>query len=46
MAQKKLRVGVVGVGFGSIVHIPGFQSEGIEVAAVWSRSEGRVKEAA
>ena len=48
MAEKKLRVGVAGVGFGSTVHIPGFQSEpdDFEVTAVWSRSEARVKEAA
>jgi predicted dehydrogenase len=41
-----LRIGVVGVGFGSAVHIPAFQSEGLEVAAVCSRREERVRAAA
>jgi len=32
--QRPLRVGVVGVGFGATVHIPGWQSEGAEVATI------------
>ena len=43
---SKLRVGVIGVGFGTTVQIPGFQSEGIEVAAVCSRREERSAQAA
>ncbi|MSP79383.1 MAG: Gfo/Idh/MocA family oxidoreductase [Dehalococcoidia bacterium] len=42
----KLRVGVIGVGFGATVHIPAFQSEGLEVVAVCTRREERAKEAA
>src|SRR5687767_11858617 len=41
-----LRVGVVGVGFGAAVHIPGFQSEGVEVVAVCTRRRERAEEAA
>lgn len=41
-----LRVGVAGVGFGAAVHIPGFQSEGVEVVAVCTRRRERAQEAA
>lgn len=41
-----LRMGVVGVGFGATVHIPAFQSEGIDVVAICSRRRERVEEAA
>src|SRR5690349_10652880 len=41
-----LRIGVAGVGFGATVHIPAFQSEGVEVAAVFSRRRERAQEAA
>jgi predicted dehydrogenase len=41
-----LRIGVVGVGFGATVHIPAFQSEGIEVAAICSRRRERAEAAA
>ncbi|MFN8639931.1 MAG: Gfo/Idh/MocA family oxidoreductase [Dehalococcoidia bacterium] len=41
-----LRVGVLGVGFGSVVHIPAFRSEGWDVAAIWSRRPDRTREAA
>ena len=41
-----LRIGIVGVGFGATVHIPAFQSEGLEVVAVCSRRSERVQEAA
>lgn len=34
MTTNPLRIGVIGVGFGSRVQIPGFQSEGLEVVAV------------
>ena len=35
--RPKLRIGVVGVGFGAQVQIPGFQSEGLKVVAVCSK---------
>ena len=41
-----IRIGVVGVGFGTQVQIPGFQSEGYEVVAVCARREERAREAA
>ncbi len=42
----KVRVGVIGVGFGARVHIPAFQSEGLEVVAVCARRSERAREAA
>jgi len=38
-------MGVVGVGFGATVHIPAFQSEGIEVVAICSRRRERAEDA-
>ena len=46
MAGSSLRIGVIGVGFGAAVQIPGFQSEGVEVTAVCARRLERAKEAA
>lgn len=46
MAGSPLRIGVAGVGFGSLVHIPGLQSEGLEVVAVCARRRSRAEEAA
>ena len=46
MADGPVRMGVVGVGFGATVHLPGLQSEGIEVVAVCSRRPERVQSAA
>ena len=46
MTTGRLAVGVIGVGFGSTVHIPAFLSEGWRVPAVWSRREERAREAA
>ena len=46
MNKSNLRVGVVGVGFVTIVQIPGFQAENIEVVAVCSRRIERAQEAA
>jgi predicted dehydrogenase len=46
MTESKIRIGVVGVGFGSVVHIPAFQSEGLEVVAVCARREERARDAA
>jgi predicted dehydrogenase len=45
-SNQPLRVGVVGVGFGATVHVPGFQSEGWDVRAVWGRTASRAREAA
>jgi predicted dehydrogenase len=46
MASNGLRVGVVGVGFGTTVHVPAFVSEGWDVVAICSRSAERVGKAA
>ncbi len=46
MADGPLRIGVIGVGFGTQVQIPAFQSEGLEVVAVRARREERAREAA
>jgi len=37
MAEHELRVGIIGVGFGTVVHVPGFVSEGWGVPAIWGR---------
>jgi predicted dehydrogenase len=42
----KPRVGIVGLGFGAQVHLPAFQSEGWEVAAVCSRQADKARAAA
>jgi predicted dehydrogenase len=44
--SRPLRVGVVGVNFGAAVHIPGYQSEGVDVVAICSRRQERGEEAA
>lgn len=36
-----LKIGVIGVGYGSTVHIPSFQSEGLDVVAVCASREER-----
>ena len=46
MTSGNRRIGILGVGFGSAVHIPGFRSEGWDVAAVYSRNEERARTAA
>ena len=46
MTTSPVRVGVIGVGFGATVQIPGFQSEGAEVTAVCARRPERALEAA
>jgi predicted dehydrogenase len=46
MASSNRRIGIVGVGFGSLVHAPGFQSEGWEVAAICSRNRENAQKAA
>jgi len=40
-----LKIGVIGVGFGTTVHIPAFQSEGVEVLAVAARHKDRALQA-
>jgi predicted dehydrogenase len=46
MSARKLRVGVAGAGFGALVHVPGFLSEGWEVPVIFSRSAERGAKAA
>jgi len=46
MAESRVRIGVNGVGFGATVHIPAFQSEGLDVVAVCARREERAADAA
>ena len=46
MVERPIRVGVVGVGYGGTVHIPGFQAEGVEVVAVCTRRPERAQAAA
>jgi predicted dehydrogenase len=43
---EPIRIGVAGVGFGATVHIPAFQSEGMEVVAVCSRRRERAEQTA
>lgn len=40
------KVGIIGLGFGTQVHAPAFQSEGWEVAAFCSRNAGNARKAA
>lgn len=44
--KRTLRIGVAGIGFGASVHIPAFQSEGLEVVAVCARRQVRAEAAA
>lgn len=46
MTVRPLRVGIIGTGFGTLVHAPGFRSEGWEVVALCSRNRERVRKAA
>lgn len=46
MTAAPLKVGIIGVGFGSTVHIPGFFSEGAQVVAVCARRKERAEKAA
>ncbi len=46
MTNTPLRIGVIGVGFGTRVHVPAFRSEGMEVVAVCARHRERAEEAA
>jgi predicted dehydrogenase len=44
--NRPLRVGVIGVGFGATVHVPGLVSEGAEVVAICARRQERAEKAA
>ena len=46
MPASKRRIGIIGVGFGVQVHVPGFRSEGWDVVAICSRSREKVEKAA
>ena len=46
MTTTALRIGVIGVGFGTRVHVPGFRSEGVEVVALCTRHREGVERAA
>jgi predicted dehydrogenase len=46
MPAAKPRIGIIGVGFGAQVHVPGFRSEGWDVAAICSRSREKAQKAA
>jgi predicted dehydrogenase len=46
VAASRKRIGVIGVGFGAQVHVPGLQSEGWEVAAVCSRNRDKATQIA
>jgi predicted dehydrogenase len=46
MTSPARAVGIIGVGFGAQVHVPGFRSEGWEVSAICSRSRDKVRKAA
>lgn len=46
MASSARHVGIVGVGFGSQVYVPAFQSEGWQVAAICSRDRDKAARAA
>ena len=39
-------IGIIGVGFGAQVHVPGFRSEGWDVTAICSRSREKAQKAA
>jgi predicted dehydrogenase len=40
------KIGIIGVGFGAQVHVPGLRSEGWEVAAICSRTREKAQKAA
>jgi len=46
VASATRRVGIIGVGFGAQVHVPGFRSEGWDVAAICSRNRDKARKAA
>src|SRR5437899_4131100 len=46
VSSTKRRIGIIGVGFGAQVHVPGFRSEGWDVAAICSRNREKAQKAA
>src|SRR5450755_3961420 len=46
MTPPARSIGIIGVGYGAQVHVPGFRSEGWEVAAICSRSREKAQKAA
>jgi predicted dehydrogenase len=46
VSSSTRKVGIIGVGFGAQVHVPGFRSEGWEVAAICSRNREKAQKAA
>ena len=46
MTTTNLHIGVVGVGFGATVQVPGLQSEGVDVVAVCASRRERAEKAA
>ena len=46
MSTSRRKVGIIGVGFGAQVHVPGFRSEGWDVAAICSRNRDKAAKAA
>ena len=46
MTSSTRKIGIIGVGFGAQVHVPGFRSEGWEVAAICSRDRDKAQKAA
>jgi len=46
VSASKRKVGIIGVGFGAQVHVPGLRSEGWDVAAICSRNPEKARKAA
>ena len=46
MPSNHRSIGIIGVGFGAQVHVPGFRSEGWDVAAICSRNRAKAQKAA
>ncbi len=46
MPSSNKTIGIIGVGFGAQVHVPGFRSEGWDVAAICSRNREKAQKAA
>lgn len=42
MSSTNRRIGVIGVGFGALIYVPGLRSEGWEISAICSRSREKV----
>jgi len=46
VAPSNRKIGIIGVGFGAAVHVPGFRSEGWDVVAICSRNREKAQKAA